>query len=841
MRAWSGKILKISIILSIAVSPWAMGQEDTSLSFNRDIRPILSDNCFACHGPDESKRKAGLRLDIAEGVFGELASGNQAVVPGKPEASSIIHRITTSDVDDRMPPADSNKSLSADQIALLTRWVTDDAPWEEHWAFEAPKRPRVPRVYGDETIQNPIDNFVRARLQKEGLRASPPAERAVLLRRLSLDLTGLPPTPEEVDAFVLDASVDAYEKQVDRLLASPHYGERWARHWLDLARYADTNGYEKDRPRKMWMYRDWVIDAFNRNMPYDQFSIEQLAGDLLPDPTEQQLIATGFHRNTMLNDEGGIDPEEFRMVAVIDRVNTTAEVWLGLTMACAQCHTHKYDPISHSEYYQFLAYFNSTQDNGLSPDPRLFKPTPEQQKTLDTLMGEIKELESELEESGNKLEVEQKRWELSLLTPSAKEKRDALPENIRSIIDTPLGDRRSESKNELRNYFREQDEKWKHAKEKLQSRREEIGAVDQDTALIMRELATPRETNVLIRGNIFSKGEPVSHGTPAILHELPPDAPANRLGLANWLMDKQNPLTARVFVNRIWASYFGQGLVSTVNDFGTQGIPPTHPELLDWLATEFMRTDWDIKALHKLIVTSASYRQSSVVRPELLEKDPDNALYARGPRLRLEAEYVRDAALAAAGLLSPEIGGKSVFPPQPPGIWEISFSAHDLIDSWKNSEGDARYRRGMYTFWKRTAPYPSHIMFDAPRGEVCISLRSQTNTPLQALVTMNDPVFIEAAGGLAKRMLVEATGELDTRLVHAFRLCLARRPRTEEIASLRKVFNDARSFYAKHPEEAAALFSQARLEENMASPAHQAAYIIVANTLLNLDEMITKG
>jgi hypothetical protein len=634
--------------------------------------------------------------------------------------------------------------------------------------------------------KNAIDNFILARLVKEGLRPSSELDRARLIRRVSLDLIGLPPTPEEVNAFVGDQSSNAYEKVVDRLLASPHYGERWARPWLDLARYADTHGFEKDPRRTIWPYRDWVINALNKDMPFDQFTIEQLAGDMLPNATLEQRIATGFHRNTMINTEGGVDPEEYRVAAVVDRVNTTATVWLGTTLACAQCHTHKYDPFTQQEYYQFFAFFNSNADRSTSDGDMLLLPTPEQQTALD----EIAKLEK----------VQSK-------SPELKGVREQLAA----------------------------------AKKKLN---DEVAKT-----LVMKELPEPRETFVHIRGNFLNKGDKVEAGVPEVLHDLhiaEGEIPS-RLTLARWLVSPENPLTARVVVNRMWEELFERGLVETSEDFGSRGERPTHPELLDWLATEFMRDGWSMKRMHRLIVLSATYRQSAKTTPALLERDPHNRLLARGPRMRLSAEAVRDQALAISGLLSRKIGGPSVMPPQPDGLWNSPYSS----EKWRTSSGEDKYRRGLYTFWKRTSPYPSFMSFDAPSREFCVVRRPRTNTPLQALTLLNDPVYVEAAQALARRMISTGGDDAASRVTRGFRQVLARLPGPGEVEPLVSLYKKEVEHY-RH-DKAASEALAGKLDEKTTGDksnegaksktvdtAELAAWTVVANVLLNLDEVVTK-
>jgi hypothetical protein len=666
-----------------------------------------------------------------------------------------------------------------------------------------------------------------------------------LIRRLSLDLTGLPPGIGEVDAFVADRSKDAYEKLADRLLASAHYGEKWARLWLDLARYADSQGYEKDPPRSIWPYRDWVINAFNGNMPFDQFTVEQIAGDMLPEATRQQKIASGFNRNTMINTEGGVDPEQSRVETIVDRVNTTATVWLGSTLACAQCHTHKYDPFTLKEYYQLFAFFNNADE------PEMELPSAAQEALRKQLSGEAARLETDFKKATPELTAAQAAWEKTEaadLPPSgraatATNKAGSGPEIPANIVDilkiAPAG-RTARQRDEMSDYFRSQTPALKAVRDQLAQVRKAGEELQKEipATLVMQERAEPRETHVLMRGNFLSPAERVFSGVPAILPPLPEGQPANRLTLARWLVCPDNPLTARVTMNRFWEQIFGRGLVETVEDFGTQGERPTHPELLDWLATEFMRQNWDMKAMLRLIVTSATYRQSSRWTPELLERDPHNHLYARGPRFRVTAEAVRDIALQASGLLSPKIGGPSVFPYQPEGIWTQLYSD----DRWVMSKGEDKYRRGIYTFWRRTSTYPAFVSFDAPSRELICARRQRSNTPLQALTTLNDPSFVEAAQALARRVIKESKGNARADVAHAFRLCVARSPRPMETKRLVALYEQELARFKQDPSAA-----QKTATGDLGQPPEGvgveklAAWTVVANVLLNLDETITKG
>ncbi|MGC8668911.1 MAG: PSD1 and planctomycete cytochrome C domain-containing protein [Chthonomonadales bacterium] len=759
---------------AVAFSPAVTAaQTRFRVDYLRDVQPIFRAHCYQCHGA--SSHQAGLRLDQKKDALKGGMSG-PAILPGNSAGSLLLARVQGLGGKPRMPYGFA--PLTPQQIATLRAWVDAGAPWPEgkarpHWAYIPPRRPPLPQVKRRDWCRNGIDFFVLARLEKEHLLPSPPASKSTLLRRVSLDLTGLPPTPAELDAFLADRSPNAYEKVVDRLLASPHFGERWARPWLDMARYADTNGYEKDARRSMWPYRDWVIAAFNQDMPFNQFTIQQIAGDLLPGATRDQLIATGFHRNTMINEEGGVDREEQRWLTLVDRVATTSAVWLGTTLQCAQCHDHKYDPFTQKDYYRFFAFFDHTEE------PVLDLPTPQQQAERARLQSRMDELDK-----------------------------------LVKAPDTP----------------KDQREQAARMRDDLSAK---IAALSIPTTLIMREKQdgkTP-STYTHIKGAYLSRGELVTAGTPAALNPFPRNAPLNRLGLALWITDPQNPLTARVTVNRLWETLFGRGIVETTEDFGTQGSPPTHPELLDWLATEFLRRGWSIKSMLRLMVTSATYQQSSRASAALLERDPYNKLLARGPRFRMEAEMIRDCALAAAGLLSLKIGGPSVFPLQPEGIWQIPYNA----DRWVTSEGADRYRRSLYTFWRRTSPYPQFVTFDAPSREFCTVRRIRTTTPLQALTTLNDPAFIEAARGLAARMGAEASVRRGIAL--GFRLCTARRPKPQELASLERLYQAELRRYQQDAQAACAL---AGLASAAPDAPERAARMVVANVLLNMDEFLTK-
>jgi hypothetical protein len=1021
-----------------------------TVEFNRDIRPILADNCYTCHGPARSTRKANLRLDTQAGAFADRG-GYQPLVPGQPDKSEVWRRLTSAERDKRMPPIKTGKQLSVRQLELFRRWIVQGARWQKHWSLVPPQRPPLPHVKHTAWLRNPIDAFILARLEQEGLSPSPEAAKTTLLRRATLDLTGLPPTPAEVDAFLADRSADAYEKAVDRLLASPRYGEHLAAPWLDAARYADTNGYQNDGERIMWRWRDWVIEALNANMPFDRFTIEQVAGDMLPGATLDQRIASGFNRNHRGNSEGGVIPEEFAVEYVVDRVDTTCTVWLGLTAGCARCHDHKYDPITQKEFYHLFAYFNNVPERGKAikygnSPPMIKAPTRGQEAELATLDAQVRaaeeafahlqpkvaELQAQWEHSpqarqpipwtltrglvacfpltgtladracgcraarfvdgaasfvpgprgqaaafdgqryldagdvadfgffdkfslaawvrpdgpaggtiisrmadvdrgdGFSLSLEQgkvhvhlvKRWlddairvqtqralepghwhhvlatyDGSRLASGIKVYVDGRDERLKVNLDDlnqsfktagPLRigggggrenrfhgalanvrvydralsadeaavtaalarvdeiaalrpeDRSPGQALKLRTYFLERQasplirQADAHLRLLRQQRQQLWEAIP--TTMIMQELPVPRDTFVLKRGEYDKKGEKVTPGLPVSLPPLPAGAANNRLGFARWLVDPGNPLTARVAVNRWWQRYFGTGLVKTVEDLGSQGEWPSHPELLDWLATEFVRTGWDIKAMQRLIVTSAAYRQSFQVTKALLERDPENRLLARGPRVRLSARAIRDQALAISGLLVERLGGPSVKPYQPPGLWEELAGEPYVPD-----HGDQLYRRSLYTFWKRTVAPPALVTFDAAGRETCVVRQSRTNTPLQALNLMNDVTYIEAARKLAERMLTEGGMTPAERLTFAFRLATARRPRPVELQILCAGLDEHRKRYRGDRPAALALLQAGEAPRDESLDAGElAAYTAMASLILNLDETITK-
>jgi hypothetical protein len=823
----------VVVALSLVFVPAALGRGPmppaNTLDFNRDIRPILAGKCLQCHGPDEKVRKAGLRLDLRETAVRKLRSGHQAIVPGKPAESELVRRIR-GDEGEPMPPAKLGKPLSAAEIATLERWIAQGAPYAQHWAFVAPSRPAVPAVRDASWPRSPIDAFLLARMEKEGLHPAPPAGRYALARRVAIDLTGLPPDIAHVDSFVNDPSPDAYEKYVDRLLASPAYGERWGQVWLDLARYADSQGYANDPERTIWRWRDWVVAAMSANMPYDRFTIEQLAGDLLPSPTTDQLVATGLHRNTLTNTEGGTSPEEFRSAAVVDRVNTTLQVWMGMTIACAQCHNHKYDPFSQKEFYQLYAIFNNCQDaNGGDDAPVVQVPlVGEEQK--------YQQASARLAEARKALELETGKQDAALVAWEKSADRTKLPKEISDILAVAADKRKPEQKTKLLAYHRSLSPAWTAADGKVKAFEAEVNRLITKTP-ILRE-GTVRPTHVHIRGNFQDHGDAVTAGTPAVFPPPPKAAKIDRLALARWLVDESNPLTARVAVNRLWEELFGVGIVETSENFGTQGELPFHPELLDWLATEYVRTGWDTKRMLKLLVTSAAYQQSSQVSEDLARRDPFNRLVARGPRVRLSAETIRDQALCVSGLLSPGMYGPPVQPPRPNFGLTAAFGG---TTDWVPSTNGDQYRRGIYIRIRRNAPYPSMTTFDAPERTVCNVRRLRTNTPLQALVTLNDPVYVEAAQALARRILAQGGSTTLARVTFGFRLCLCRPPRDEEVRRLAELFEKTRAQFAKAPDRAAILATKPRgpLPAGM-DAVDAAAWTVVANVLLNLDEALAK-
>ncbi len=770
------------------------------ISYGRDVRPILSENCFFCHGQDPNQRKAELRLDTREGQ-----REGDVVVPGKSEASELVARILATDAK-KMPPAKSNRKLTDEQKEILKRWIAEGANFEEHWAYVTPKRTAVPKIDG---APNPIDSFIRSKLVEAKLKPSPPADKVTLIRRATLDLIGLPPTPEEVDAFVNDQSPNAYGKVLDRLFSSPHYGEKMALPWLDAARYADSNGFQQDGDTFQWVWRDWVVKALNENMPFDRFTVEQLAGDLLPNATIDQKIATAFNRNHLVNGEGGAIPEEQRFNNLFDRVDTTATNWLGLTMACAQCHDHKYDPITQKDYYSLMAAFNNVSESGVAgrqsskmrvSPPFLEAPTAEHKATLASLEAVVASLKTALAEK-------RKLWERR---EKPDEKRKA---EFEAKVEPSLVAMLRAAEKELADF-----------------RNDELPKV-----MVMAD-DRPRETHILDRGEYLKKKELVSFATPAFLPPLPKDAPKNRLGLARWLVLPEHPLTARVAVNRAWQTFFGAGLVRTSEDFGVQSEVPIHRDLLDWLAVEFRESGWDMKKLHRLIVMSETYKQSSKVTAEQRSIDSENRYLARFPRVRLPAMILRDVALAAGGLLDRRIGGKPVYPYQPDGIWETLAITKERDFTYPKSGINDLHRRSLYTFWRRTVG-PAN-MFDASTRQVCKVKPSVTNTPLHALTTLNDPTWTEAARGLAERTLAK---EEPARIEFAFKQVLSRQPSERERTILQTMLAKQMDLFRKDGAAAKAFLAVGERPANAKlDPVELAAWGSVCLALLNLDEALTR-
>ena len=807
--------------------------------FESEVRPILHTRCAECH--NDQIRTSGLSLATREGL---LEGGNRgaAISIDSPAQSLILEALRQSGALS-MPP---DGKLPDAKIAAIERWIQLGAPWpktsatrapaptQAHWSFQPIERPRPPHVSQPAWVRNSIDRFVLARLEEAGLAPSAEASDATLVRRVHLDLTGLAPSPEVVRDFIENPRAGAYERMVERLLDSPAYGERWGRHWLDIARYADSNGYNADAPRQIWMYRDWVIDALNRDLPFDQFVIEQLAGDLLPNPSKQQIVATGFHRNTLLNLEGGVDFEQYRVESVVDRVDVTGIALLGLSLGCARCHDHKYDPLSQHEFYEFFAFFNNVDE--LSGDfknnegrARAYEPvlefgTEEQYLRRDAIEAQIEAMQAEQSAYQKRLLAKQPEWEADLTEAQIAE----FPLGVQRLLRTPREDRLEARRVFVRNEFLAQDPG-------IQERRRAIAAVRAllpkiPSTLVMRELPEPRPTHILLQGEFLNKGRQVFAGTPAVLPPLAAKNP-NRLDLARWIVDRANPLTPRVTVNRIWQRYFGRGIVATENDFGTQGERPDHPSLLDWLASEFVDNGWNLKSLHRLIVTSATYRQASEHRSDLAAADPTNRLLGRQNRLRVESEIVRDLALSASGMLAAEIGGPSVFPAQPPGVM--------IRQPWPESTGKDRYRRGLYTHFWRTSPHPGLMVFDSPDALTTSTKRNRSNTPLQALTLLNDTGFHEFAQGLARRIVDERPdGGVTERAAHAFRICLARSPAAGELETLATLASSQLDEFHTDPEQAQQTLTLGSRDGD--KPAELAAWTTVAGVLMNLDEFLTR-
>jgi mono/diheme cytochrome c family protein len=807
----------VVVVFGLAVAIATAAEPRDADFFRRDVQPILTAQCVECHGPN--KQENGLRLDFGAAILRGGDNG-PAVAVGKAAESLLIQAVLgTSDNVSRMPL--KKQPLSESQVAIIRQWIdggaivpadpATPATKSTHWAFQKPQRPALQGVFESAWPTGPIDSFVLARLEQEKLVHSDAAERPTLIRRAALDLNGLPPSPDEVEAFVTDQAPDAYERAIDRLLASPHYGERWGRHWLDLARYADSNGYTRDFGRQIWKYREWVIEAINADMPFDQFTIEQIAGDMLPEASEQQLVATGFHRNTLINEEGGTDQEQFRVEAVVDRVNTTGAVWLGLTVGCARCHSHKYDPISQVEYYQLFALLNNCEEPTIEVPTRQQRDGNELAKRAE-IRTQIAKLNEVVEEQRPEFEEQQRKWEATV-TP---EQRSRLPGPVQVAYDMKFEARDEKNKKLVEDYFRQSEiaRESLPVLQKIFELRE--GEPKIPTTMIVRERAEPRETFVHRRGDFLDRGPDVIGNVPAILPPLAAsDNQASRLDFSRWLVSSENPLTPRVAINRDWQKFFGRGLVETEDDFGTQGTLPSHPELLNWLAVELVTSEWDVKAMHRKVVTSNTYRQSSAIRSDLAARDPQNRLLGRQSRLRLDAEIVRDVALAASGLLTTTIGGPSVFPPQPEGVFDFTQDPKP----WKAAEGSDRYRRGMYTHFWRSSPYPMLLTFDAPTGNVTCTRRLRSNTPLQSLTVANDQAFYECAVALAERVLSDEPANELRRAEQAFRFCVCRDPSPAECQ----------------------LLSQLLYQERSASPDDaKASWTRVCRVLLNLDETITR-
>jgi hypothetical protein len=837
-------------VLLTATSVFAQAPQP---DFTRDIRPILTGKCFQCHGPDDKVRKAGLRLDTRDGATKKLESGNAAITPGE-------IRITSNDSAHVMPPAKVGKKLTSEEILALSRWINAGAPYPQHWAYVKPVRPMTPETKDTTWPITPVDRFILARLEKEGLKPNGLADAYTIIRRLSIDLTGLPPTIQEADNFAKEFAAKpqaAYEALVDCLLAKKSYGERWASLWLDLARYADSQGFANDPDRTIWRYRDWVIEALNDNLPYDKFTIQQLAGDMLPNPSNSQLIATGFHRNTLTNTEGGTNPEEFRSAAVVDRVNTTFQVWLGTTIACAQCHNHKYDPFSQKEFFQVYAILNNCDDaNGGNDAPTITVATVGQDEQYAKLSKQLAEVKKEYDDETKKVDARQADWEKAFqFTNPGTEDRigsvillalrahswlvtakalQSLPKDVADIARKASKDRKPPEQQKLTAHHRGLHESWKKLDNELKFVESLVKNIS-TSAPILKE-GKGREARIQLRGNFLDLGDKVEAGLPAALPRAK-DGMINRLTLARWIVSEDNPLTARVAVNRVWEELFGTGIVETSEDFGTQGDLPSHPELLDWLATEYIRLKWDSKALIKLIVSSAAYRQSSSLNEDLAKRDPFNRLIARGPRVRATAESVRDQALFASGLLSTKMFGPPVQPPRPSFGLNAAFGGST---DWQPSPGEDKYRRALYTKVRRNSPYPSLTTFDAPERTYCNIRRIRTNTPLQALVTLNDPVYVEAAQAMARRVMKE-DGDTSARMRYAFRLVLTRPPTETEAKRLVVLFENAREKYLKDANAASAMATKplGDLPKGV-NAVDAAAWTVVGNVLLNLDETLAK-
>lgn len=853
--------VRLDVAASLVFFAWPSGLVADAIDFSRDIQPLLSDNCFACHGPDAKQRKADLRLDTRDGALADL-DGVSAVVPGKPSESELVARITTDDEDDLMPPPDSGKQLDAAQKALLQRWIADGAEYDLHWAYKPVARPTPPRVKNGSFVLNDIDRFVLATLQAKGHEPSREADRRTLIRRLSFDLTGLPPTWEQVRAFVADSSPRAFGKLVDRLLASPHYGERMAVYWLDLVRYADTMGYHSDNEQTKPLYREYVINAFNDNLPFDQFTREQLAGDQLPGSTRRQLIASGYNRLNMTTREGGSQPKEYIAIYLGDRVRNVSGVWMATTLGCTECHDHKFDPFTARDFYSLGAFFSDLEETPVGPQKYTPLPTSAQQSKVDKLKKQIPVLEAVLNTQTPALDDALARWESAqaeriVSEPSAEADANgtepavsagkptgdsaAPPKNIGEILAVPLAKRSDEQKKTLAAYYRTFAPELAAARKELVDLKERIKRLEKafPTSLVSVRLAKPRTVRILPRGNWQDESGPeVQPTVPARLKFADAESRSKRSDLADWVVSKDNPLTARVMVNRLWALCFGRGLAMPLDDFGAQGTPPTHPELLDWLAADFMDHGWDIKRTMKLLVTSGAYRQSSIAAAKTLAADPLNKWLARQGRWRLDAEMVRDNALAVSGLLAKPIGGASVKPYQPVGYWKhLNFPKR----KWAPDSGVSQYRRGLYTFWCRTFLHPSMLAFDAPTREGCVAERTRSNTPQQALVLLNDPTYVEASRVFAERILQHGGDTDGERLAWAFERALSREPSAGERDILLRLVKERAGHFAANADAAKAAATAGEWPAVTAlKPERVAAWAAVSRAILNLYETTSR-
>jgi hypothetical protein len=821
------------LVSSLLLAGFAAAAEP-KISFTRQIKPILSGKCFACHGPDEKERKAELRLDVRDEAVASV------IKPGDGGHSEVIARITTTDADLRMPPADSKKpAITADEAKLIREWIDQGAEYDAHWAYVKPERPAVPTVSKTDWPVNAVDRFVLAKLEAKGVSPSPEADKRTLLRRLSLDVIGLPPTPEEWAAFEADTSEQAYEKVVDRLLASRHFGERMALYWLDVVRYADTGGYHSDNHREVWAYRDYVIEAFNRNKPFDQFTIEQLAGDLLPGATEEQRIASGYNRLLQTTEEGGAQPKEYAAKYAADRVRNTAAIWLASTMGCCECHTHKFDPFTQKDFYSFAAFFADVSEKPVGRQEQTKLPTPEQAAALKVIDEALAAAKAEYAVKTPELAAGREAWEAEAIAKPPKGK--AASALVAALKEEK--EKRTQKQEELIDAeFRKQAPELKSVRERIAALEKDRAEVDAKVLSTLVSISTePRTMRVLPRGNwLDDSGEVVSPGVPGFLaNSGQQGGRPSRLDLARWIASSENPLTARVLVNRLWKLAFGRGISRSLEDFGSQGELPTHPELLDWLATDFQDHGWDVKRTLKLILMSRAYRQSSAPSKEAPAKDPTNDLFSRQNRYRLDAEMVRDNALAVSGLLVDKIGGPSVKPYQPAGYWQyLNFPKRE----WENDKGENQYRRGLYTYWQRTFLHPSLAAFDATSREECTVDRPRSNTPQQALVLLNDPTYVEAARALAGRILQIGGATTANRLQFAFQQVLTRRPSADEVAVLTGLLKKHRAEFAADKSAADQLLTVGDLKSpSELDPVELAAWTSIARVVLNLHEAITRN